>query len=486
MRRLEIPLVFLLGCFLAATFGPPVVGADNIPHPKTYVPTLAQVEKYKGFYDDPRPILKTFGPKQVLPPELYTRLSYDVEKMKNLWAEVVGFSAPDVVNRIAPEIKPGTYTHEDLEKYPGLKNLMYPNLYNRIKPGQPPFAGNIPEFEIIPTRQYYWALPIALATKQNDGKAQLDQDGYLIPETWISGYPFPKPSGEFKAQQIMYNIEKRYSDWSMSYYVASRMHGFTKGLEMDRDSTLYGYGIRLAGRVVMEPYGWFDKRAEGRGEFKVLIMYFTAPRDMEGAVQTGLYYLDPKKTDQIMLHLPSIRRIRKMSGTDTQDQMAKADQTYDDLQGFSQKLSPTRYPYKYKVIEEREYLVRAPTLDGSEYISSKGIEFRNVKMERRPIYVVELTQLDPNYVYGRRIFYIDKETFAFYHIGNYDRKGQLYRTFNMNWSFLPEMGGTSWCGALNLTVDHLESHSSATYAYELPAFWDRGDFGLKGVGKGAK
>jgi len=183
MRCFEISLVFFLGCFLAATFGLPVVGADTIPHPETYVPTIAQVEKYKRFHDDPRPILKTFGPKQVLPPELYTRLSYDVEKMKTLWAEVVGFSAPDVVSEIAPEIKPGIYTHDDLGKYPGLKNLMYPSLYNRIKPGQPPFAGNIPEFEVIPTRQYYWALPIALATKQNEGKAQLDQDGYLIPET---------------------------------------------------------------------------------------------------------------------------------------------------------------------------------------------------------------------------------------------------------------------------------------------------------------
>jgi hypothetical protein len=236
----------------------------------------------------------------------------------------------------------------------------------------------------------------------------------------------------------------------------------------------------------MEPYGWFDKRARTRGEFNAIIFYYTAPRDMEGAVLTALYYLDPKKTDQIMMHLPSIRRIRKMSGTDTQDQMAKLDQNYDDLQGFSQKLSPTRYPYEYKLIEEREYLVRAPTLDGSEYISSKGIEFRNAKMERRPIYVVELTQLDPNYVYGRRIFYVDKETFAFYHIGNYDQKGQLYRTFNMNWSFFPEMGQTSWCGALNLTVDHLESHSSAACYYNLPAFWGREDFGLKGVGKGAK
>ena len=107
-------------------------------------------------------------------------------------------------------------------------------------------------------------------------------------------------------------------------------------------------------------------------------------------------------------------------------------------------------------------------------------------MERRPIYVVELTQLDPNYVYSRRIFYIDKETFVFYHIENYDQKGQLYRTFNLNWSFFPEMGQIAWCRALPLAVDHLESHSSLGYSYDIPAFWSRGDLGLKGVLKGAK
>ena len=284
----------------------------------------------------------------------------------------------------------------------------------------------------------------------------------------------------------MYNIEKRHTAWSNNYYVTGRVRGFTKDLSMDRDSSLRGYGMRLAGRVVMEPYGWFDERAKERGEFKTYIFYHLSPRDVEGTVQTALYYLDPKKADQLMMRLPSIRRIRKMSSTDSQDQMANLDQTYDDTQGFSQKLSPIRYPYTYKVIEEREYLAPAPTLDGSEYISSAGIELRNVKMERRLLYVVELTQLDSNYVYSRRILYIDRETFAFYHIDNFDRKGQLYRTFDLNWAFFPEMGKVTWCGGISLSTDHLDTHSSAGYLYDIPAFCDRDDFGLKGVTRQAK
>ena len=35
----------------------------------------------------------------------------------------------------------------------------------------------------------------------------------------------------------------------------------------------------------------------------------------------------------------------------------------------------------------------------------------NFEWERRPIYVVELTELDKSYVYSKRVLYIDKETF---------------------------------------------------------------------------
>ena len=39
--------------------------------------------------------------------------------------------------------------------------------------------------------------------------------GYIKPETWEGGVPFPKPSGPFKAQEIMYNLEKRTFSWEL-------------------------------------------------------------------------------------------------------------------------------------------------------------------------------------------------------------------------------------------------------------------------------
>jgi hypothetical protein len=61
-------------------------------------------------------------------------------------------------------------------------------------------------------------------------------------------------------------------------------------------------------------------------------------------------------------------------------------------------------------------------------------------MERRPVYVVELLQKDPRYVYGKRVLYIDRETFVLHFIENYDQKGRLWRSFEETYSFYPDLG----------------------------------------------
>lgn len=475
----QYAVCFTLGCLLVSLMAICVV-AEELPNPKTYIPSMTEVRKHKAFYDDPRPYLRDFGPKQVLPKDLYSKLVYDQEKMKSLWAEIVGFRAPDAVGKVAPEIKPGKYTYKDLAQYPGLKQLMIPEFYARIKPGAPPFGGNIPEFEVIPTRQYYWALPVAETTEQNKGKTKLDKNGYLMHESWEGGYPFPRPSGRFKAQQVMYNVEKRYLNWGANYHLTSFVHGYKSNLKADYQGLWELNQMRLAGRALMQPYGWFDERAKKNGELKSYLFTQSAPRDIAGMAVSELFYLDPGKSDLLLAYIPSLRRVRKMTSTDTQDAVSGQDIIYDDGEGWSQKLSPTRYPYKFEVIDEREYLVPAPTMDGAEYISSKGLELRNVKMERRPIYVIKLTQLDRNYVYGHRILYVDKETFLYYHIENYDQKGRLYRTWSCNYSWFPEMGALTFSGSLNVQKDALDQHTSVFQPYLLPAFWSRPNLSIEG------
>lgn len=477
MRRVTLLCIVFLLFFLTILASPWAGEEYNI--------TFEQIERHKAFFDDPHPLFKDLSHQKILPPEVYSKLAYDVETMKRTWAEVIGFRAPDLVGKIAPEITPGIYSYQDKERLPGLKKLMIPLQYDSFfKPGGSPHAGNFPEIEIVPTRQYYYALPVAEATKKYMDKTRLNDWGYLIPESYEAGFPFPRPSGKFKAQQIMYNWEKRHTMWDNSTGLQHAM-GFNKDLKVDFDSLANFWFLKLQGRVMMEPYGWYDERARKSGETQAMNFMNLAPRDFYGNILNSISYMDADKFDQYQAYINVLRRIRKLSGTDLQDQAVGQDTILDDFEGFNRKFSSKRYPWKFELIDEREYLIPAMDQDGSTYYSRKGLEFRNVKFERRPIYVVRLTQTDPNYIYGKTILYIDQETFLYYHIENYDRKGRLYRTATTVWSDFVEMRmHTIWQGVLR---DYLEFHSNLSWNFLFPATWvTREHVNLQSLIKGVK
>jgi len=418
--------------------------------------TLDDYDKCKKAIDDPRPFYTCNEQlKKWIPAAVYDQLTHKPEEMKKSWAEVVGFKAPDVVGKIAPEIKPGSYSLQDKEKYPFAK-LMPELLYSKFnQPGEggPNHAGNITEFEVVPTRQYYFSMPVAEATKMNTGKTKLDNKGYIIDETYVSGYPFPTPSGPQKGWQILYNYEKNYEDWD-SYIAVTRGTGVNSKLKIDYRERGYYYRLKTNGRV-MPPAPWFDARAERIDEQETFVYEALAPRDEFGNAYSSTSYVDADKADNFLIYFNLIRRIRKMSSSDSQDQAVGLDMAYDDDGGFGQSISRTDFPFEVKLLEEREYLVPAATLDGSPWFDSKDkFKYKNVKFERRPMYVLELKELNKNYLYSKRVLYIDQETFRLHFSMNYDPKGRLYRTYSIFMAFLPQMGVLNYFQDLQL--DHID------------------------------
>ncbi len=460
MTNLKSLVTVLILCSLAT--------AVPVSHAGEYKVGFEQFEKAKAFYNDPRPVLQDLSWDKILPPDVYAGLTYDVQAMQDGWAELTGFRSPEIVGRIAPEIKPGKYTHQDREKHPGFKELMWPSMFARFRPGSPPHCGNFTEIEVVPTRQYYMSLPVIETTKKNLGQSKLDDQGYLLEETYRAGIPFPRPSGTFKARQIIYNWMKRYfapeNVYSLIHY-----KGYTKDLKEDFNSKAVIWNLRLHGRVSMPPYGWFDTRARKRGEISSVSYCNLSPRDLYGNIINMTLFRGWEDHDQLLLYIAQLRRIRKLSGTDTQDIVAGQDMIYDDYEGFSQKITPYRNPYTFELIGEREYLVPAYSVDGSEYFSREGLEWKNLKFERRPCYVLLLTQLDRSYVYGKRVIYIDKETFKLIEILNYDQQGRLYRGAFAVHAWYPQSG--SYVIYQGLETDHLDQHSTWAMIFGHPADW---------------
>jgi hypothetical protein len=232
----------------------------------------------------------------------------------------------------------------------------------------------------------------------------------------------------------------------------------------------------------MEPYGWLDERAQKNGEMRSFYFGQLAPRDLYGNVVSITNYLDPNKFDLFFLYVNSLRRLRRLSATDAQDSAVGQDVIYEDFEGFNQQLTPKRFPYKFRIVAEREYLIPVVPPDGSSYYTKTG-EIKGLQFERRPLYVIEMLQQDSNFIYSKRIAYFDKEHFGLVFIENYDQKGRLYRTTENFYYHYQDLGVVTV--ELHNQRDYIDNHSFISRVFIYPAAWaGRDQISLRGLAKG--
>ena len=74
--------------------------------------------------------------------------------------------------------------------------------------------------------------------------------------------------------------------------------------------------------------------------------------------------------------------------------------------------------------------------DGYRYVGAtgKGNCFINVTWQPRKVYVLEGTPTDKSHPVGKRIFYLDAQTFTLPQTTIYDRKGELWKIWTIGFS----------------------------------------------------
>ena len=481
--RYKSVLLMILGIILY--FGPqPAYAAAIIDNYSNWV----ELQGCKETLDDPRPVvscnMKLWGDQVI------DDLKFDMDKAAKLWAEMVGFKSPEIVGDIAPEIKPGKYSLADKDRLPFAK-LMVPMMYERFnEPGAQGknFAANFTEIEVVPTRQYYMHPTVAKVSLDNKRKTKLGSDGYIDYDTYEGGIPFPKPSGDHEGWEILYNYLESYTyALGEDYLSQTAAYGVDNDFQIDRYGKGDYYVMRLFRRVIQDPKGaWFDKRARKEGTKQIVYYEAFEPRDLYGNAYMLSKRVDPNDSDNFLLYTPLTRRIRKMSSSDRQDQAVGLDYAYDDVNNIDQKLTPEAYPYETRLVEEREFLVPMYSLTGDEYYDSKSkFLWRNLKFERRPMYVIEMNQLDSTYIYSKRVYYVDKETFLIFGGEYYDQKGRLWRTYNTMYAYSPETGIFWWLAATYF--DHIDVHSTIEQDFMTVSHnSDRSEFSARRLMRGMK
>ena len=378
-----------------------------------------------------------------------------VELGKN-WAEYQGFDAPSYVEKHdpAPEIKPGlVITNKNYKNYPGLEKLMAPGMYELMEPGA--FAG-LRTMTIVPTIHYYPSAGRQKYTEKYEGTCKIE-DGFNL-ANWKAAYPFPKidPKDPLAGVKLMHNLDvgaTGMDDWEdnpISYFL------FGRDNKLERTHVCRLLWKYFKGRTDNEPiHGLAGTKYREKG-----VMIAKSPYDIAGFIGIKSRESDMTKPDDFITYVPSMRRIRRLSGSNPQDPLIGSDFTWDDWRGFWNKLSNKAYDLKAEYVGEEIRLMPARVFP----VEWEG-SYMNMYWEKRPFYVVDF-HIGGEYTYARQRIWIDKELFYVAYKKIYDRKGRLWKKMYTVQCWWPESGLYDWTAAA--MIDVLNRHWTGMHYSPVP------------------
>ncbi len=352
------------------------------------------------------------------------------------WADYLGYDSVSLVNRsqLAPDIVPDLVINENnYQNYPGLKKLLRPSLYKRLRRGE---YAQIPELRIAPTMHRYHSRGRLEATKRYEGTCKLIVDGQQL-LNWKAGIPFPHPRN---AAEVAHSFDRIGSGSDTTSFNPIDFLMWERKGKFERiiKSQLQWYISK--GRYDLPPIPNAPDAHEILEKGSLVIVY---PYDLKGYAGVRQRFVDPEKEDSFEFYLPFLRRVRRLSGADTQDPIIGTDIAWEDWKGWWQKLSPKMWPMEYKMVDSQ-----AECLLPVQWLTTYTLKGDKVLCywERRPSWVIDAICKTKLYFYSKRRVWIDKELFTDNMDEKYDIRGNLWRDWFEIKMWDPENGYTAWWG----------------------------------------
>ena len=269
-------------------------------------------------------------------------------------------------------------------------------------------------YEFIPETPNFIA-----ASQANAGKAKLGADGTIENLGELAGRLFMDPGED--AVKMAWNFEMQNRGDAFTYRKYSPNVNPKNRTERLADQQYNEY--YFVNRTEIDPKPAIPNNPKGYRRGMFLHMYL--PAEFINTRMFTLRYIDQKKEDDSYLWYSQFRRIRRMNTSQRTDAIDGSDLIYDDEYLWDGQLSRNNYSYKGK----KELLTDRH--DGVAQITREsGIGFSNgMTFERCNLLVVEAVNKDPNYIYGKRIWYLDPETYYIMHTEIYDQQGRFWKFF---------------------------------------------------------
>jgi len=324
-------------------------------------------------------------------------------------------------------IKPGVViTKENFDAYlPELQKLLPPSKLKWCSMGVKEGLITMP---IVKTTYNPLSKGWVEASRKYAGTARVGADNQLY--DWKAGVPFPEPRN---AQEIVWNcyptISRATSHDDLYFYC---WFGLCNGSKYEKHFIWNLFNRKYRARTDIPPLGDMPDFTE-RGICLREAMFIAEPNEVRGFIHLRTRYWDMGKPDETYAYIPAIRRVRRLTGSDLTDPLLGSDVAPDNFEVWRQKLNSNM---KIRVLEHRDFLV-ARGYVGLEnkpaYDYRKNGPCYQVEWELRPHWVLEVMLNDPDYVYSKRMIYVDAVPldqggrYNAYWGENFDQKGRLWK-----------------------------------------------------------
>lgn len=370
----------------------------------------------------------------------------------------------------------------DKTNYQEIQELLFPALLNWVKKGEVSLKTDRLDFE--------WKKSDAFleASLKNEGKYDISKDGILIEKTtgrppqFVYGFPFPTidPKDPRAAEKIMENHSAQlYSLGSHHVPSTSKWLG-AKGdvqLEVTSDGDFLFYQQRRQGPI-----------PNPGNVLAVHMVRVFEPFKLKGTNRMTFSYAD-RREDSGLAYLPSLRRVRRISESDSSNPSLGSNMAPDDTYGWYGKnasmvwrligektlLMPFSSAKKVIVKEFPDGAIDRVFPDlklGRETPGWEGAPWYPVDAVWSPVscWIVEAKPKDAGYFYGKQILYLDKEAYTTPIKEVFNRKEEYWKTLIVIGSYQVTPAGTDLVGAMDfgVMVDDISRHSTYVKVIKMP------------------
>jgi len=287
-------------------------------------------------------------------------------------------------------------------------------------------------FTIVPYETVQETKGFVAATNKYAPMVKKNADGTIANYADIAGFPFPNPKDGF---EIAYNFEFNNHGDTLKYRRFSpNINPKSKTERMaDQEYTEF-YFIH---RTELAPMPALSAAENPKGAHRGYFLHMYKPPEFLNTRMYNLRFIDPAKEDDAYLWYSQFRRIRRMSTAQRTDSIDGSDLIYDDEYGWDGQLIRNTYTAKGK----KDLLCSRHT-DMKKTTRQEGQAVVNgITLERCNTLVVEVVNKDKNYIYSKRLWYVDPETYIISWTEIYDQNGRFWKCFMNNTNVLPTATG---------------------------------------------